>query len=98
MKVTVKLFSLLREAVANKSTEIELQEGSTVEALVQKMIAAYGSKFQENVWDNNRALYVAVMVNGKAAELNSKLKDGEVVAFLPPAAGGCLKREASDAS
>lgn len=95
MKVTVKLFSLLRELVGNKSIDVELREGSTIEGLIEKMVSIYGLEFEKNIRHFN-GLQVFLTLNGEGARLDSKLKNGDIVAFLPPVAGGVESREGGD--
>jgi MoaD family protein len=92
MRVTVKLFSLLRELVGNKMVDVDLQEGSTIEDLLEKMVSSYGLEFEKNIRHSN-GLQVFLSLNGEGARLDSKLKNGDVVAFVPPVAGG--SREAN---
>lgn len=90
MKVAVKIFPFwLRQIVGTVGVDVELEEGSTLEGLIKKMIALYGSKFETNVWHADRRMYLAVTVNGVGAGLNRELKNGDTVAFVLPAAGGC---------
>jgi len=92
MRVTVKLFSLLRELVGTKSVDVELQEGSSIEALIEKMVSIYGLEFEQNIRHSN-GMQVFLTLNAEGARLDSKLKNGDMVAFLPPVAGGFGSRK-----
>ena len=77
MKVTVKCFSSLADADTcdyKDSTAYELEDGETVTALSKRL-----NQSPENI--------KIVFVNGKQAEMNSVLKDGDQVG-LAPATGG----------
>jgi len=77
MKITVKCFSSLADADTcdyKDSTSYELENGETVMALIKRL-----NQSPENI--------KIVFVNGKHAETNSVLKDGDQVG-LAPASGG----------
>jgi len=77
MKITVKCFSSLADADTcdyKDSTSYKLENGETVMALIKRL-----NQSPENI--------KIVFVNGKHAETNSVLKDGDQVG-LAPASGG----------
>ncbi|MGB5617722.1 MAG: MoaD/ThiS family protein [Desulfobacterales bacterium] len=77
MKITVKCFSSLADADTcdyKDSTPYELEDGETVMALIKRL-----NQSPEKI--------KIVFVNGKNAETNSVLKDGDQVG-LAPASGG----------
>jgi len=77
MKITVKCFSSLADADTcdyKDSTSYELENGETVMALIKRL-----NQSPEKI--------KIVFVNGKNAETNSVLKDGDQVG-LAPASGG----------
>jgi molybdopterin converting factor small subunit len=77
MKITVKCFSTLADADTcdyKDSTPYELKDGETVTALIERL-----NQSPEDI--------KIVFINGKQAETNSVLKDGDQVG-LAPASGG----------
>jgi molybdopterin converting factor small subunit len=77
MKVTVKCFSTLADADAcdyKDSTPYEMKDGETVTALIKRL-------------DRSPEDIKLVFVNGKHAEKNSVLKDGDQVGLAPTTGG-----------
>ncbi|MGB5422033.1 MAG: MoaD/ThiS family protein [Desulfobacterales bacterium] len=77
MKVTVKCISTLADADAcdyKDSTPYDMKDGETVTSLIKRL-------------DRSPEDIKLVFVNGKHAEKNSVLKDGDQVG-LAPATGG----------
>ena len=83
MKVTVRYFASLREALGPGEV-VELPEGSTVGALREALIDRGGR--HATVLARGRAVRCAVeQVMGHEA---TALQDGAEVAFFPPVTGG----------
>ena len=81
MRVVVKLFGAVREAVGSKELEVELPEGATA-AELQRRLAASHAVFDEF---GGR---LAVSVGYELASPETVLRDADEVAFLPPVSGG----------
>lgn len=81
MRVVVKLFGAIREAVGEKELGVELPDGATAEALRRELAARYPvfDDFGERL---------AVSVGFEVAPGDTVLRDGDEVAFLPPVSGG----------
>jgi molybdopterin synthase catalytic subunit len=81
MRVTVKLFAVLREKAGADEFSLELPAGSDVaaarEAVVAKLPAVKGMI--------ERAAFA---VNREYAALSTELKDGDELAVIPPVSGG----------
>ena len=81
MRVIVKLFGAVREAVGEKELSVQLAAGARVADLrgllarEHAVFARYGSR-------------LAAAVNQETASEHAQLRDGDEVAFLPPVAGG----------
>jgi len=94
MKVEVKFFTSLREITGKKTEEIQIQDTITVEKLLTLLSEKYGKKFCEYVYRKNGKVqgFLSFLVNGKninALEgFDTKLKQGDTVAILPPVGGG----------
>jgi molybdopterin converting factor subunit 1 len=71
------LFASLREEVGVKETEVELETGATANSLWRKVV-------QDK--DMPRGVMTAVNLNYAGPE--TRLSDGDEVAFFPPVTGG----------
>lgn len=78
MSVKVKLFASLREHREDKDCikecSFDLSDGKTVEDAANKLQVK-----KEDI--------KIVLINGRDAELNSEIKEGDVVALFPPTGG-----------
>jgi molybdopterin synthase catalytic subunit len=81
IKITLKLFGSLREAVGDSTIEVELADGSTVADLRDWLV-------QRNPLVEKLGDRLASSVNLEIVEQGVVLGDGDEVAFLPPVAGG----------
>jgi molybdopterin synthase sulfur carrier subunit len=94
LKVTVKLFTTLRELAGKGEVTVETNNKLTVATLLRKLEERYGEEFREYVYDENGNVkgFLQFLVNGKSVEtfqgLKTRLKDGDTVAILPPVGGG----------
>ncbi len=93
MKLRVKFLASLSELTGVLKTEVEVPDGVTVRKLIDILAERYG-KLREELLDEKgdlRPMY-NILVNGRAIEwlsgLETQLKDGDEVVFIPPAAGG----------
>lgn len=91
-RVTVKLFTSLREIAGTKETTIE---GESVRETLDELVQAYGDKFYSAIFDRDTGKirrYYSVLVNGRNIYLldglDTKLKDGDTVSVFPPVGGG----------
>lgn len=83
IRVTVRFFAALREAVGRESLPLEL-ESSGIEALRQ----ALQEKLTEAQCEAVFAPEVKIAVNQNIIHEGLKVEDGDEVAFLPPVTGG----------
>ena len=81
MRVTVRLFGAVREAVGEKQLSVQLAPGADVAAL-RRLLAR-----DHPIFDRFGAR-LAAAVNQETAPEGASLRDGDEVAFLPPVAGG----------
>jgi molybdopterin converting factor subunit 1 len=80
MHVKCLFFAAYRSVFGVDQIELELPEGSTLDALIQDVRDRAGTA------DLPRRLVVAV--NRDYAPVDTVLQDGDEVAFIPPVAGG----------
>jgi molybdopterin synthase sulfur carrier subunit len=94
MKVEIKFFTALREITGKKVDTIQLQTTITVDDLVTMLAEKYGKKFREYIYDKKGEVqgFLSFLVNGTNINnmqgLDTKLKDKDTVAILPPVGGG----------
>lgn len=82
MKVTVKYFALLREAVGLKQETLEVpQDALTVAELMEFAAARHPDAFAS-------LKRIRAAVNESMVPMGSQVNDGDVVAFFPPVTGG----------
>jgi molybdopterin synthase catalytic subunit/molybdopterin converting factor small subunit len=81
VRVLVKLFGAVREAVGEKELSVELAEGARLEDL-RAFLA------QEHPVFETFGERLAGSVNLEVSPLETVLSDGDEVAFLPPVSGG----------
>lgn len=94
MNLEVKFFTSLREITGKKVEQIQLQHTITVDELVTMLSNKYGKKFREYIYDKKGEVqpFLSFIVNGKNTNtmqgLDTKLKNGDAIAILPPVGGG----------
>ena len=97
MQVSVRFFTSLREIVDKKEEILEFPEGEkvTVDTVLKTLRQRYGKRFVEYIYDRETGEvrgFLQFLVNGKSAStlngLQTELKDGDVLAILPPVGGG----------
>jgi len=93
VKLRVKFLASLYELTGMLKTEVEVPDGLTVRGLIDVLTEKY-ARLKEELLDeggNLKPMY-NILVNGRAIEwlggLDTLLKDGDEVVFIPPAAGG----------
>ena len=97
MRVSVRFFTSLREIVKKKEETLEFSDNEiiTVDKVLTALSQRYGSKFADYVYDVKTQQirgFLQFLVNGKSAStlngLQTELRDGDVLAILPPVGGG----------
>jgi molybdopterin converting factor subunit 1 len=81
MRVHVRLFASLREAVGREALELELPPGATAEEAWTSLAAAHPGLAP---WRRS----LAAAVNRAYTRFDTPLADGDELAFLPPVSGG----------
>lgn len=94
MKVHLKvLLPVLPEVIGGKELEVEFP-GQTINDLLEHLVARYGRKARQALYDDEGQLdpVVQVLLNGKEwithDRLNTPLQDGDSVILLLMMAGG----------
>jgi MoaD family protein len=94
MRLNLKLLvPVLPEAIGRKELEVEFA-GETVNDLIEHLVARYGRKARQALYDEKGQLdpVVQVLLNGKEwvthDRLDTALKDGDSVVLMVMMAGG----------
>jgi len=91
--VNVRFFTTLREITGKKEEKFDLEKHATVENALDELSRRYGQPFIEYVFEKGEVKsYLQILVDGRSINLidgiHTRLKDGNVLAILPPAGGG----------
>jgi len=81
MKIKVLFFAGCQDAVGKKETEIDAEEGTTVERFLDKILRDYPAL--EPLKKN-----LMLAVNTEYVSSDTVLRDGDELAFIPPVSGG----------
>jgi sulfur-carrier protein len=97
MQVKVRLFTSLREIVGKREETLSFPEGNriNVEEVLKVLSGKYGQPFTEYVYEAKTGQpkgFLQFLINGNSATtlngLKTELKEGDVLAILPPVGGG----------
>jgi molybdopterin synthase sulfur carrier subunit len=97
LKVSVRFFTSLREITGKREEALSFQEGErvTIDVVLKTLKETYGRRFAEYVYDaeiGQVRSFLQLLVNGRSAStmngLQTILKEGDVIAILPPVGGG----------
>ena len=81
MRVKVRLFASLREAVGREQVELELGEPADAEAAWRALVASHPALAA-------RRPRLTAAINRRYARVDDALADGDEVVFVPPVSGG----------
>ena len=97
MKVSVRFFTSLREIIGKKEETLEFSDDEkvTVDTVLQMLSRQYAIGFVDYVYDaetHEVKGFLQFLINGTSSStmkgLQTELKDGDVLAILPPVGGG----------
>ena len=97
MEVKVRFFTNLREIVNKREQTLTFTEGEkvTVDLILKTLSQKYGKPFTEYVYNGKTGQpknFLQFLINGTSTStqngLETELKDGDVLAILPPVGGG----------
>ncbi len=95
MKVSVRLFTTLRELAGRGEETLEFNLRSvTVQEVLETLVKRHGRAFREYLYDDKNRVreHLQLLVNGRSVnligDLETSLKEGDVVAVVPPVGGG----------
>jgi molybdopterin synthase catalytic subunit len=85
LRVKARFFASHSEIVGRREMEVELSEGATVSDLLEMLRAEY---------QGLSGLSFLLAVNRQYVGLETRLREGDEVALIPPISGGCPAAEA----
>ena len=97
VQVSVRFFTSLREIVNKRQETLSFPEDEkvTVDTVLKALAKRYGRAFVDYVYDGKTGQakgFLQFLVNGASTStldgLDTALKDGDVLAILPPVGGG----------
>ncbi len=94
MKVIVRYFTTMRELAGTSQEEMLVGEGATLGETIERLASKYGQEAQRYLYFEEGKLdpSIRILVNGTDAGTllgaETKLRDGDVVALIPPIGGG----------
>ena len=97
VEVKIRFFTNLREIVNKREETLNFADNVkvTVDTVLKTLSNKYGKPFTEYVYNSETGLpkgFLQFLVNGTSTStlngLETELKDGDVLAVLPPVGGG----------
>jgi sulfur-carrier protein len=96
LKVHIKFFTHLREITNKKDETLNIPNTQTTIANILKLLSEeYGENFDSYVYEGKTGKakgFLQFLVNGNSTStlegLETEVKDGDVLAILPPVGGG----------
>ena len=94
MKIEIKFFTSLREITGKKVETLQLEKSITIDLLLILLSNKFGKEFKEYVFNKNGEVqdFLSFLINGKNINklegFATKLKEGDILAILPPVGGG----------
>ena len=88
-QIEVIYFGRLREIAGLRQETLGIEPGGTLSGIIKVLSAKYGSGFKERIENPDR---YGILIDGRHYEtvggLESSLKDGDQVVFMPVTMGG----------
>ncbi len=97
MQVTIRFFTVLREITDKKQETLEFQQNEkvTIMKILNTLSNTYGANFKDYVFDQQTGKtkgFLQFFINGQSSialnGLETELKDGDMLAIIPPVGGG----------
>lgn len=94
LKILIKVFGRLRDEIRTREIVLSAEDDATVEEVLKKFAEKYN--VSSAVFDTITGKihrHILVALNGNAVSqlpdgLNTKIRDGDAIALLPPVGGG----------
>ena len=97
MQISVRFFTRLREIIGKREEQLQFSDNEkvTINIVLETLVQCHGERFGEYIYDLKTGAvrgFLQFLINGKSANaqegLQTELKDGDVLAILPPVGGG----------
>ncbi len=94
INIKTSFFSLLEDIIGKQEISLTFENELTIRDILVKLNSLIGRKFEENLFNTRGALnkYIIIGINGKDIRklegLDTMIKDGDEISFLPAIAGG----------
>ncbi len=95
MIIKIRLFTTLREIAGKREETLNLpKDHTTITQVLNALSEKYGKPFDDYVFEADGQVkgFLQFLINGASAAtlqgLESQLRDGDVLAILPPVGGG----------
>jgi MoaD family protein len=92
MKISFEYFAQVRKATGTEKEELDLAEGTELQAALDSAAGKHGADFRSLVLDDSGSLRpsMIVLINGQATKRDEarKLAEGDSIALLSAVAGG----------
>lgn len=96
MRVKVKYFTTLRELSGTAEEELTIRDSANLADLIEEVASKYGKEARDYLYQKEESRKVDpsiyFLINGENSRilsgLDTKLKDGDVIAIIPPIGGG----------
>lgn len=91
MRINVRFAGYFRTLAESPSLELELAKGATVEDALAQLNDRFEGRFQKIFYSNqvgNAVSNCLFLIDTQVVERDANLQDGDVLAIVPPMAGG----------
>jgi len=96
LRVKVRYFTTLRELAGGAEEELEIEDDASLADLIRDVALRYGKEAHNYLYQNGEKSKadpsIYFLINGINARMlsgmDTKLRDGHVVAIIPPIGGG----------
>ena len=91
MKIDIKYFNIVQKKLGKKEDQVNLESGSGIDDLIEKLIEINGQKVKEILLDDNGKIksYIKIYRNNKLlSDYNIKLSDQDTINIFMAVAGG----------
>jgi MoaD family protein len=94
ININIKFLSLLADYAGEEESYLEVDKNSSVKDIIKNLSLKYGKNFSDKILDSQNVLnkYIILILNDVDIRsfngLDTMVKEGDVLTFLPVIAGG----------
>lgn len=91
--ITVRFFASFKQITNKREREINIEEGTTIQQLLEILFDQY-SALKDKIFDDNNEIrqWIQILKNGRNIKflngVETILTNGDIIALFPPVAGG----------